>query len=823
MMLEDLVADLRFGWRMLVRHSGFSIVAVLALAIGIGATTAVFTVADAILFRPPPFEHAERLFWIYDINEELHQTTAETVPLSPANWVDWRARSRSFEHLAAWRNWFFSVVPRPADARPTERVEAEQVRGVNVSPAFFDMLGVRASLGRTLQPSDEEPGHDRVVVLTDGFWRRRFGADPAVAGTNALIDGKLFTVVGVLPRDFYFLFRDSAIFMPMTVDGAFKSQRDTHSIGSLAQLAAGVTRADAQAELEVIARDLEREHPETNRGWSAALVPVFPLNKNLRPALLMLLAAVASVLLIACINVASLLLVRAGVRQREMAVRVAVGASRGRLLRQTLAESALIAGLGAAGGIALALGGLRALAALIPQVQVTRPLTLTIDARVLLVTLAAAALTAIALGILPALRSPRTGALTASAQTPRGAAAGRALVAAEIALSLMLLVAATLLVRSLWNLRQVNPGFRAERLLTMQLWLPPDRYVTAPRISAFHQDVLRRVGQFPEVRAVAIVNTRPFLGWGLGATVQIPGRGPLAGDLDPIIGFRVVSSGYLATLATPLVSGRWFTDADASGAAPVALINQTMARRYWPGQNPIGKSLRARALGTAAMAPWWPFQSADTFTIIGIVGDIKERRLSEQIEPVIYLPLLQHPARYVHLLVRTEAAPTSVAGVVQRAVQDVDPDLGVYGMQTMEEVLEEAVAEPKLSSLLLWVFAGVALLLSAVGVYGVMSYSVAQRTREFAIRMAIGAGWRAVFAMVTREALAVAAAGIAIGIGGALLLGRTLGSLLYGVVPGDRATLGAAAVIVLSVALAACWRPAWRATKVDPMTVLRTE
>src|SRR6185503_20669832 len=284
-------------------------------------------------------------------------------------------------------------------------------------------------------------------------------------------------------------------------------------------------------DLEQVARDLEREYPATNRGWSAALVPVFPLNKNLRPALLVLLAAVGCVLLIACINVASLLLVRAGVRQREMAVRVAVGASRGRLIRQTLAESALVAAIGAGGGVLLAMGGLRVLVSLIPQVQLSRPLTMAIDARVLMFTLASAAFTALALGIVPALRTPRTEALTASAQTAHATAAGRALVVAEIALSLMLLVAATLLVRSLWNLRQVNPGFRAERLLTMQLWLPPDRYVTAPRISAFHQDVLRRVGQFPEVRAVAIVNTRPFLGWGLGATVQIPGRGPLAGDL----------------------------------------------------------------------------------------------------------------------------------------------------------------------------------------------------------------------------------------------------------------------------------------------------
>jgi putative ABC transport system permease protein len=818
MFLEDLVADLRFGWRMLVRHPGFSLVAILALAIGIGANTAVFTVADAVLFRPPPFDHAERLYWIYDVNAELRLTAADAVPLSPANFVDWRARNRSFDHMAAWRNWFFSVAGPEGHA-----LAAEQVRGVNVSPAFFAMLGVRASLGRTLQPADEEPGRDQVVVLTDGFWRRRFGGDRAIIGKTVLVDGRPFSVVGVLPPDFYFLFLDSAIFMPMKVDGAFKSQRATHSIGSLARLAPGVTRSEAQSELELIAHDLERAYPATNRGWSAALVPVFPLNRNLRPALLLLLAAVGCVLLIACINVASLLLVRAGVRQREIAVRVAVGASRGRLIRQTLAESTLVAAIGAAGGVGLAIGGLRLLASLVPQVQISRPLTMTIDGRVLLFTLASAALTSVVLGILPALRTPQTEALTASAQTARGTAAGRALVAAEIALSLMLLVAATLLVRSLWNLRQVDPGFRAERLLTMQLWLPAEKYASPSSVSRFYQEVLRRIGRFPEVRAAAIVNTRPFLGWSLGARLEIPGRpSPSIADI-PIVGGRVVSPGFLAALGTPLVRGRGFTDGDRPDAAPVALINETMARRFWPTEDPIGRSLRARWLGSAATAPWWPEQSSDTFTVVGIVGDIKERRLSEQIESVVYLSHLQNPARYVHLLVRTESAPASVAGVVQQAIRGVDADLGVYGVQTMEAVIDQAVAEPRLNSLLLWVFATIALLLSAIGVYGVMSYSVGQRTREFAIRMAIGAETRSLFGMVTREALVVAIIGISIGVGGALLVGRMLASLLYGVVPGDGSTLAAAAAVVLIVALLACWRPAWRATRVDPITVLRAE
>jgi putative ABC transport system permease protein len=387
----------------------------------------------------------------------------------------------------------------------------------------------------------------------------------------------------------------------------------------------------------------------------------------------------------------------------------------------------------------------------------------------------------------------------------------------------MLLVAATLLVRSLWNLRQVDPGFHAERLLTMQLWLPAEKYQTSSSVAAFHQEVLRRIDRVPEVRAAAIVNTRPFLGWSLGARLEIPGRPVSPNGDDPIVGCRVASPGFLAALGTPLMRGRAFADSDAPGAAPVALINETMARRYWPSEDPLGKSLRVRALGSTTNAPWWPAQSSDTFTVVGIVGDIKERRLSEQIEPVVYLSDLQNPSRYVHLLVRTESAPASVAGVVQRAIREVDADLGVYDVRTMESAVDQAIAEPRLNSLLLWVFATIALLLSAVGVYGVMSYSVSQRTREFAIRMAIGAESRSVFALVTREALVVATIGVVVGLGGALLLGRTLASLLYGVVPGDGATLAAAAAVVLVVALLACWRPAWRATRVDPMTVLRTE
>jgi predicted permease len=816
--LTDLTKDLRYACRTLAGHPGFTTVVVGTLALGIGANTAVFSIADTLLFRPPPFDHSERLYWIYDVNDKLGLTIKDAVPPSPGNFLDWRDQNRSFDYMVAWRNWWFSVAGAPGyDAT------AEQVRGVNVSPAFFEMLGVQAALGRTFRQDEEQPGQDQVVVLTHGFWQRRFGSDPDIVRRTIVIDGRPFSIIGVLPSDFYFLWPDSAIFMPMRVDGGFRSHRSTHSVVVLARLAPGVTRTDAQSEMDRLARDLERAYPATNDGWRADLLPVFPLNKDLRPALLVLLGAVGCVLLIACVNVASLLLVRAGVRRREMAIRTAVGASRGRLIRQMLAESAVLAGMGTVGGVLLAVGGLRLLIPWIPQVQIARPLSIAIDTRVLFFTLGTAVLTASAFGLLPALQASRTERLRVSAQSGRGATGGRALLTVEIALSLMLLIGATLLVRSLWNLQQVDPGFRAERLLTMQLWLPEEKYAAPSSVSGFYQELLRRLDQFPEVRAAAVVNTRPFLGWSLGATVDIPGRTSRTSADEPIVGSRIISPGYLAALGTPLIRGRSFSNSDGPENTAVALVNEVMAHRFWPTEDPIGKIIRVRSLGATSSAPWWPDQMTDTFTIAGVVGNIKESRLNDQVEAVVYLSYLQNPSRYAHLLVRTESTPTNVTSIVQREITAVDPDLGVYDVQTMETVLGQAVAGPKLNSLLLWVFATIALLLSAVGVYGVTSYAVAQRSREFAIRLAIGAPSRSVFRIVTREGLTIAIAGISIGLGGALLLARTLASLLYGIVPTDRTALIGSAGVVLVVALLACCRPAWRATRVDPISVLRVE
>jgi predicted permease len=813
--IADLLTDLHFGSRMLRRSPGFALAAIVTLALGIGANTAMFSVADGLLLRPPPFDHSDRMYWIYDVNSTLHLTVSDSVPDSPGNFIDWRRQNRTFDYMVGWRNWFFAVADTGHDAI------AEQVRGATVSPKFFEMLGVRAALGRTFQRDEEEPGRDRVVVLTDGFWRRHFGGDSTIVGRSVLVDGNPVTVVGVLPQDFYFIFRDLAIFMPMTASSEFKSRRDTHSIGVLARLAPGVSRSEAQSDLERLCQDLEQIYPDTNKGWSAGIQPVFPLNKNLRPAVSMLLAAVACVLLIACINVGNLLLVRAGARQRELTVRTALGASRSRLIRQMLAESALLATLGAALGVPLAAGALRAVSPFLPEVKIADAGFVAIDVRVLGLTLAATCITAVLLGTLPALHVRRTDGLRLSAGSSQRLTAGATLLTVEVALSLMLFVSATLLVKSLWNLQRVDLGFRPDRMTTMQVWLPESKYQDTQKVSRFYQELLRRVQQVRGVSAAAIVNTRPFLGWALGARFQIPENAPRPDD--PIVDFRVISPRYFATLQASLLRGRSVDDSDGPSAVPVALINTTMANRYWPAQDAIGQTIRLRLLGSTKSAPWWPEQTAETYKIVGIARDIEESRLGDRVRPVVYLSYLQNPSRYGHFLVRVEGPPMNVLETVQREIQAIDPDVGLYDVQSMESVLEQAVASPRLNSILLWVFAATALMLCAVGVYGVTSYVVARRTREFAIRLAIGAPPSTIFRTVTRDGATVALVGIAVGIGGALLLARALTSLVFGVGASDRVTLIVSAGVVFAVAMLACWRPAFRATRVDPITVLRAE
>ena len=816
--LEDLIRDLVYAARGARRNPGFTLVAVLTLTLGIGATTAVFTVADNFLLRPPPFAHVDRLVGIRDVNPAQGWTMDDNVPASPGNFLDWRAQGRSFDHMIAWRNWFYSVAgPAGGGTVP------EQIRGVRVSPPFFTMLGVQAAIGRTFLPEEETPGRDRVVVLTDGLWQRRYGGDPGIVGETLLVDGQPFTVVGVLPRGFHFLQTDFEMWMPLADDEQFQV-RDDHSVSVWARLAPGVSREAAQAELDAITRRLEIAYPDTNAGWGAVLVPIHPQRYGgvLEQALLVLLGAVGCVLLIACANVANLLLVRAGARRRELAVRAAVGASRGRLVRQLLAESGLLAVMGGAGGLVLAGIGVRLMAPLLPVVgSYTHP-SPQIDYRVLAFTVGAVLLTTVLFGLLPAVRTSRTETLRVAA-SPGAWSAGRALLVVELALSVVLLAGAALLVQSLWNLQRVEPGFRTDRLLTMQVWLPERKYPGPASVRTFTEDVLQRVESLPGVRRASTVNTRPFLGWSLGLQVEVPGYiPPETMEEGGLLTYRVVSDRYFETLGAELVKGRTFSTADRVDGAAVTVVNEAAAARYWPGIEPIGRQLRPGFQSGAA--PWIPEGRADWFTVVGVVRDFREHQIEEPVAPVIYLSQRQNPSRLMNLIVSTQGRPaTGVANAVQGEIRAVDGDLGVYDLQTMDAILSDVVALPRLNALLVWLFAGLALALSAIGVHGVTSYLVARRTREFAIRIAVGAKPAAVFRSVALETARVGAAGVVVGLAGALLLARTMASVLHEVAATDAMVLAGASGAVLAVALAACWRPARKAMRVDPMRVLRAE
>ena len=815
--IEDLARDLRYALRGARRNPGFTLVAVLTLALGVGANTAVFTVVDNLLFRPPPFEHVDRLVSIRDVNPAQGWTAEDNVATSPGNFLDWRAQSRSFDRMIAWRNWFYSVAG-PEGRNPVP----EQTRGVRVSPAFFAMLGVQAALGRTFVPEEEQPGRERVVLLTDGLWRRRYGGDPDIVGETLLIDGQPFSVIGVLPRGFYFLQPDFEMWMPFAVDENFRG-RGEHSISVWARLSPGVSREAAQAELDAITRRLETAYPDTNAGWGAAIVPIHPprYGGNLERSLLVLLGAVGCVLLIACANVANLLLVRANMRRRELAVRAAIGASRARLVRQLLVESGLLAALGGAGGLVLAGIGVRVLAPLLPLVSTYTHPSPPIDYRVLAFVTAAVLLTTLLFGLLPAIRTSRTDTLRVGAGPGRWSA-GRALLVVELALSVVLLAGAALLMQSLWNLQRVDPGFRTERLLTMQVWLPERKYPTPGGVRTLSDEVLRRVEGLPGVRSVSTVNTRPFLGWFLGLDVEVPGYiPPETMEEGDLLAYRVVSDRYFETLGAELVRGRTFSTADVPDGAPVAVVNQAAAARYWPETEPLGRQLLPRF--QPGPAPWVPDGRNDWITVVGVVRDFREHQVEEPVVPVLYLSQRQNPSRLLNVIVSTQGPATGIANAAQSEIRAVDGDLGIYDLKTMDAILSDVVALPRFNALLIWVFASLALALAAIGVQGVTSHLVARRTREFAIRMAVGAHPADLLRSVASETAVVSAAGTLAGLTGSLVLARTIAGMLHGVAATDPRVLIGAAGAVFAVALAACCRPAWHAMRVDPMRVLRAE
>jgi putative ABC transport system permease protein len=793
--------------RSLVRSPWFTGAAVATLALGLAGTTAVFSLVRAILLHPLPYRDPARLAVAWQTDTK---SGVPFVEVSLDEYEAWRDQAKTFSGAAAMTAANFRV-------NLSGRGEAVQLEGALVSGNFFTLLGVTPLLGRTFLPEEDRPGGAPVVVISNGLWKRQFGADAGLIGRSILLDGAPATVIGVLPPE---------ATLPHGADlwgaavPAVDSAHDLRIFKVLARLSPGVSLEKARAEMETVAAALERKHPEKNRGIRATVVPLSrEVYGDTRPALLYLLGAVGFVLLIACANVANLQLARAAGRRHEMSVRAAIGASRGRLVAQLLAESALLSAAGAAIGLALSGLAIRALASRIPS-EVPRLSRIGLDLPVVAFAVLAAGVTVVLSGLVPALRlsaaeagdALREGTLRSS-EGRRGARLRGGLVVAEVALSLVLLASAALMVRSYSRLAALEPGFDPKNLISGRISLSGQKYADVSARAAFFDRMLQRLGQIPGVASAGLVLLRPLadpVGWDYSFTVE--GQNAEEQSHNPASNYEAVSAGYFRTLQIPLKRGRFFDASDRADSPPVVIVNESTARRFWPGRDPIGRRLRFGRF--TSQTPW--------HTVVGVVGDVRYREWSG-VRPDIYVPYAHWNFGRMDVLVRTSADPDGVVPAVRAAVAALDPDQPLASITTMERVVREATAGPRFTAALLSAFGLAALLLAAVGISGVLSGWAASRTREFGIRMALGAGPREVSGLVLGHALGLVGAGVLSGVLLSALVMRSLSGLLYGVRPGDPGAFLASAAALFAVALAAAYLPARRASRADPIRALRQE
>jgi putative ABC transport system permease protein len=800
---------------MLAKSPAFTLVAVLALAIGIGANTAIFSVVNAVLLRELPFAQPERLVRLWGTNAQ------QSVPrgmgefsdfnVSPNDFADWRAQNHSFDSLAAFSSY--------GSVTLTGRDEPVRLRCPVVSPEFFSVLGVRPALGRFFLPEEEQVGKHRVVVLSYGTWQQRFGADPHIVGQTLTLNSSNFTVIGVAPKGFEHP-RPSPTSepemwraLPLSLD---PGERNNHWLHAIGRLKPGVTQAQAQAEMNIINGQLERQYPDSNSGRGVRLGSLHEaMVGEVRPALSVLLGAVGFVLLIACANVANLLLARSSVRQREMAIRTALGASRWRIVRQLLTESVLLAILGGGFGLLIALWATDLFVGLSGG-DIPRLGTISVDGRILGFTALISLVTGIIFGLAPALDSSRPDLNVSLKEGGRAVTGGQRfrqlLIISEVALSLLLLIGAGLMMKSFWRLQHVPLGFNPENLLTMDISMPPSRYPDRDQAALFQARLLERLSALPGVTAAASTSVIPLSGANSCDGMTIEGR-PVSPAEMPCVEVRDSSPDYFRAMGIPLVRGRQLTERDNKDAPPVVIVNEAFARSFFHGEDPIGHRINHSS----------PDKPAVWREIVGVVGDVRHFGLDAEARPEFYEPQLQAPALATSIVVRSDTDLTSLAAAVRREVLAMDKDLPVYHLKTMRELISESVAQPRFRTLLLAIFATVALLLSATGLYGVMNYWVTQRTREIGVRMALGAQARDVLRMVVGQGMALAALGVGVGLVAAFALTRIINSLLFGVSATDPWTFVAVPVVLCVVAFVASYIPARRATRVDPMIALRYE
>jgi predicted permease len=805
-----MLADFRYALRILRHSPAFTAIAVLVLALGIGANTAMFSIVDAVLLRSLPYEKPGRLtvLWMRFTGIGLPK---DQNAVSAPEFMDLRRYSQAFSHLAAIGGGSFNI-------RVGER--PERVDGATVSPSLFPLLGVQPILGRAFLPEEETPGRDNVALISYGLWQRLFASDPNLPGKALAINGRSFRIAGVMPPDFNFP-GDAQMWTPLAFTPEQLSRRDSHGLMVIARIRDGVSFEAARADMAHVSRRIVEaapQYPYRLFGFRVLMNPLLEeLVGDIRPALLILMGAVAFVLLIACSNVANLLLARASNRGRELAIRTALGAGRLRLVRQLLTESLVLAIAGAAAGLLLARWLLLAFARLAEN-ALPRTAQVGLNLPVLAFTVLIAVLTGVVFGLWPALQASRRFRPEALKEGGRGAtSSGRrlraALVVSEVSLSLILLAGAGLLVRSFMNLQKVDPGFRPANVLTMRISLPEARYGEPAKARSFYGELLRRVRQLPGVRSAGAISALPLSGQGSSGTVAVDTQSVPPDRRFPEADRRPVTPGLFQALGIGLVRGRYFDERDSENASPVAIIDESMARTFWPGQDPIGKRLKLGGPGSSA--PW--------MTIVGVVRHVRYRTLEEPSRVTLYWPEAQQPARSLSLAVRTANNPRSLASAIERQVLAMDPNQPVYDVRTMDELMASSMVRRRLAMLLLSLFAALALVLAAVGIYGVISCSVAQRTQEMGIRMALGASRLQVMRMVLGHSLGLVLAGIVLGLAGGVLLTRLMSSLLFDVRASDPSTFAAVALAMFAIGLVAALVPARRATLIQPIEALRQE